>query len=680
MTNHLINENSPYLLQHAENPVDWYPWGDEALAKANKEDKPIFLSIGYAACHWCHVMAHESFEDIETAFLMNDYFVNIKVDREERPDLDSIYMNAVVAMTGQGGWPLNIFLTPKGEPFFGGTYFPPNRRYNLPSFREVLINVHEVWVKDRAQIANISQQLIAHLQQSDGSDVTNQELQPGLLEQAALGLAQSYDWKYGGWGSAPKFPQSMAIEFLLRRASRGDKLALEIASHALLSMSKGGMYDVVGGGFARYSTDNEWRIPHFEKMLYDNALLSQAYLHAYLLTDNKYFRQVCEETLDFIARELTHPAGGFYSSLDADSEGVEGKYYLWTPESIRNALSEPADVELVLAAYNVKDSGDFEGATILQRSLDDATLAGRFQISEGEVPKYLSKLHALLLQYRQSGVPPATDDKVLVSWNALALIAFAEAGRYLDRKDYNELAIRNAQFILSELKQDTHLYRSWRNGRAQHDAYLEDYASLAIALLSLYQSDPNPHWFTSSLQITEEVLGHFADPSGGFFDTRDDQDTLIVRPKDMQDNATPSGNSLAAIALFQLSAYTGRSDLRQTSERLLSLIQGTAVRYPTAFAYWLCAIDLASHPVYEVAIIGSRPDRHTQDLVETLWKYYRPNVISALAEDPPPPDSPPLLFDRHQLNNEPTAYVCQNFACNLPVTSPEALTAQLEAK
>ena len=677
MPNHLISENSPYLLQHAENPVDWYPWIEEALAKARLEDKPIFLSIGYAACHWCHVMAHESFEDSTTASLMNEYFVNIKVDREERPDLDSIYMNAVVAMTGQGGWPLNVFLTPKGEPFFGGTYFPPDRRYNLPSFREVLASVHNVWSSDRAQIDNITQQLTTHLQNSMTTNAPDRQLRSDSSERAALGLAQSYDWKFGGWGSAPKFPQAMTIEFLLRRASRGDKLALEIASHALLAMCKGGMYDVVGGGFARYSTDNEWRVPHFEKMLYDNALLSQAYLHAFMLTQNTNFRRVCEETLDFIARELTHPAGGFFSSLDADSEGEEGKYYLWTPMAIRSAFSDPKDAEIIMAAYNVTEQGNLEGTTVLQRALNDTSLAERFHIPEDSISTYLSRFHAQLLRARELRVPPATDDKVLVSWNALALMGYAEAGRYLGRRDYVELAIRNADFLLSELKNNSQLFRSWRDGQTRHNAYLEDYASLALALLSLYQSDPNPYWFTASLQLVDEILQHFHDPAGGFFDTRDDQDSPIVRPKDIQDNATPSGNSLASIALLQLSAYTGKGDLRVIAERMLGSVQEVAVQYPTAFANWLCAIDFATHPIFEVAILGPEQNESTYELVNTLWKRYRPNIVSARADDPPPSNSAPLLSDRHMLNHKPTAYVCQNFVCNLPVTTPDALSAQL---
>ncbi len=354
MPNRLIQENSPYLLQHADNPVDWYPWGEEALAKARREDKPLFLSIGYAACHWCHVMAHESFEDPQTAAILNDHFVSIKVDREERPDLDSIYMEAVVAMTGQGGWPLSVFLTPDGQPFYGGTYFPPVRRYNMPSFREVLASVDHTWRRDRDGILNSSQKISAHLNSSGMISGENHTLKPDTLEKAALSLAQAYDWKHGGWGSAPKFPQPMAIEFLLRKASKGDSFALEIATHNLRAMARGGMYDVIGGGFARYSTDNDWLVPHFEKMLYDNALLAQVYLHAYLLSGDSLFRRVCEETLDFIKRELTHPQGGFFSSLDADSEGIEGKYYLWNIDEIQASLPDEKDAQLMIAAYGYR--------------------------------------------------------------------------------------------------------------------------------------------------------------------------------------------------------------------------------------------------------------------------------------------------------------------------------------
>lgn len=678
MSNLLANENSPYLLQHANNPVQWYPWGNEALNKAQREEKPIFLSIGYAACHWCHVMAHESFEDPDTASIMNQRFINIKVDREERPDLDNIYMNAVISMIGHGGWPLSVFLTPEGHPFFGGTYFPPTRRYNMPSFREVLLSVYNAWTEDRAHILDVAQQISSRLAQSTIKSGEYPEVTPETLDNASLALAQTYDWKYGGWGSAPKFPQPMTIEFLLRRASTGDKLALDLATHALRAMAKGGMYDVIGGGFARYSTDNEWRVPHFEKMLYDNALLSQVYLHAYLLTGDKSFRRVCEETLDFIARELSHPSGGFFSSLDADSEGEEGKYYLWTPATIQAAISDKEQLEMVTAAYEITDSGNFEGSTVLQRVIDDASLAVRFAIAEEDVPLRLAEIHKQLLRAREKRVRPATDDKVLVMWNALTLVSFSEAGRYLKRSDYVDMAIRNAKFLLDGLYTQGRLLRSWRNGRSQHNAYLEDYASLVLALISLYQSDPNPYWYTSATSLLDEMIQHFSDPSGGFFDTRIDHEPLITRPKDLQDNATPCGNSLAAMALLQHSNYSGRSDLVDIAETSLRSIIDQSSKYPTAFAYWLCAADYVANPVSEVAIIGSAKDERTQALVNVLWETYRPRTLSAQANLPISTEMPELLDNRELVDGLPAAYVCQNFVCNLPVTTPDELRIQLK--
>jgi uncharacterized protein YyaL (SSP411 family) len=412
MPNRLANENSPYLLQHAQNPVDWYPWGEEALERARSEKKPIFLSIGYAACHWCHVMAHESFEDPDTAAIMNENFINIKVDREERPDLDSIYMNAVVAMTGQGGWPMSVFLTPDRQPFFGGTYFPPVRRYNMPAFREVPLSVKQAWQDDPVRLKGSAQEITDRLKQEQFAGSQPAAVQPELLDQAAFALGQTYDWKFGGWGLAPKFPQPMAIEFLLRRASRGDRFALDMATHALHSMALGGMYDVVGGGFARYSTDNYWRVPHFEKMLYDNGQLASVYLYAYLLTGDSCFRQVCEETLDFIVREMTHPQGGFFSSLDADSEGEEGKYYLWTLEEIHQVLKNPEDAEFFISAYNVTETGNFEGSIVLQRAVDDSVLADRFNLSVEQIPQRL--MGCTLSRSVRKSVYAGTDDKVLV--------------------------------------------------------------------------------------------------------------------------------------------------------------------------------------------------------------------------------------------------------------------------
>jgi len=679
MSNRLAKENSPYLLQHANNPVEWYPWGDEALELARQSEKPIFLSIGYAACHWCHVMAHESFEDPETAAIMNQQFINIKVDREERPDLDSIYMSAVVSMTGHGGWPLSVFLTPEGHPFFGGTYFPPTQRYNMPAFREVLLSVHNAWIYQKEQLKNIGQQISDQLSQTVSGGGENQGLNPEIVDKAVFTLAQTYDWKFGGWGSAPKFPQPMAIEFLLRRASLGDKLALEIAAHALRAMAKGGMYDVIGGGFARYSTDNEWRVPHFEKMLYDNALLSQVYLHAYLLTRESNFRRVCEATLDFIARELTHPFGGFYSSLDADSEGQEGRYYLWTPADIRAALQDQGQYEIVAAVYQITESGNFEGSNVLQRTMDDNALATHLGITEEDVLSRLAQIHEKLLLSREKRVHPIRDDKVLVMWNALALISFAEAGRYLGRKDYVELAIRNARFILNELYPKDRLFRSWRDGRAQHNAYLEDHAGLVLGLLSLYQSDPNPFWYSSATALADGMLQHFPDPKGGFFDTRLDHEPLIIRPKDLQDNATPCGNSLAAMALLQLGAYSGRNSLIEVAESALSMIRVHATKYPTAFSYWLCAIDHVFNPISQVAIIGSPHDASTQALIDVLWETYRPHLISAQSGFPIPAGLPELLDNRELVNGLPTAYVCQNFICKWPVATPDELRSQLKS-
>lgn len=686
MTNRLANSNSPYLLQHKDNPVDWYPWDEEALEAARREDKPVFLSIGYAACHWCHVMAHESFEDPETAALMNENFINIKVDREERPDLDNIYMNAVVAMTGHGGWPMSVFLTPQGEPFYGGTYFPPVRRFNMPSFREVLVSITRAWREDRQRLLEAGRTVVEHLEGAElPAGTSAQPLGTKTLEDAAFRLAQAYDWKFGGWGQAPKFPQPMAIEFLLRRAARGDSFALEVADHALRAMAKGGMYDLVGGGFARYSTDDLWLVPHFEKMLYDNAQLAQVYLYAFLLTGNPAFQRVCTRSLDFLVREMwaepeedgQHSGGGFYSSLDADSEGAEGKFYIWNLDEIRAVLQDPQDINFFVAAHGVTATGNFEGHTVLQRSLNDEGLADQFNLPVEEVPEKLESLYARLLEVRAQRVRPGTDDKVLVAWNGLALATFAEAARYLKRDDYLDIARQNADFLLSELHPGDRLLRSWRQGRAQHNAYLEDYGSLILGLLALYQTDPDLYWYNSALELAEEMLTNFRDPQGGFFDTRDDHGTLIVRPKDLQDNATPSGNALAAQALFLLSAFSGRGDWRTVAEQMLSRVQSSAVRYPTAFGKWLVSIDLAVEPFFEVAIVGDRENKQTRQLQAALWQNFRPNLVSATGSFPAPENAPALLRNRPLKDDLPTAYVCQGFTCRMPVNSPENLAVQL---
>ncbi|MDL1911604.1 thioredoxin domain-containing protein [Chloroflexi bacterium CFX6] len=695
MPNQLINENSPYLLQHAHNPVDWHPWSEEALAKARAENKPIFLSIGYAACHWCHVMAHESFEDPETAALMNEHFVNLKVDREERPDLDAIYMQAAVAMTGSGGWPLSVFLTPDLEPFYAGTYFPPTPRYNMPSFRDVLTGVARAWKEQPAEVFRVGSEVSNHLQKAfragAGSD-------PGFtqehLDAAAKTLIASYDWGYGGWGTAPKFPQPMAIEFLLRRATRQEggseeSPALKPSLHALRAMARGGMYDVVGGGFSRYSVDNFWRTPHFEKMLYDNAQLARTYLHAWQITGDPFFERIVAETLDFIAREMTHPDGGFYSSLDADSEGVEGKFYVWTLDEIREVLKD--DSEFFEAAYGIASPGNWEGKTILQRALDDATLAARFRLDPETVPSKLTDCRARLLSVRNSRIRPGTDDKILASWNGLMLAAFAEASRVIARRsdgrvvakrrietivrndEYYALAVRNAEFVLRELRPNGKLKHSWRGGRTINEVFLEDYAASLLGLLELYQTDFDDRWFASAKELADEMIELFNDPEGGFFDTPKDGEPLLLRPKDLQDSATPSGNALACEALLKLAEFTGEGKYRALAEKALRLVAGMATRYPTAFGRWLSAADFALGNVKQVAVVYEAGGEDASGLIRVIRSQYRPNVVLAASPHPPSNDAPALLMERPLKNGQATVYVCEGFVCRNPVTSIEEL-------
>ncbi len=564
MSNHLANSTSPYLLQHADNPVDWYPWGPEALQKARREDKPIFLSIGYAACHWCHVMAHESFENADTAAFMNDHFVNIKVDREQRPDLDSIYMSAVVALTGQGGWPMSVFLTPTLQPFYGGTYFPPEPRHGLPAFRELLAAISQAWEGQRDEVIRSGGQIAAQLIAQSTGSVTHGNFTLATLDAAAKVLIGSYDWNFGGWGSAPRFPQPLVIDFLLRRHLAGDPDALKPVIHVLSAMARGGMYDVVGGGFARYSTDDNWRVPHFEKMLYDNAQLARVYLHAWQVTGNPHFRQVVDDTLGFVSRELLSPQGGFYSSLDADSEGQEGKFYLWSLEEIRSTLGGSAD--FFETAYGVTQMGNWEGRNILQRGVDDASLAGRFGLGADQVAARLAECHAKLLARRNARIHPDTDDKVLTAWNGLMLSTFAEAGRALNNERYLEIAARSADFLLTALRPQGKLCRSWHLGFTGDEVFLEDYASLILGLLDLYQADFNNRWFMEASGLAVEMIRRFSDPAGGFFDTPSDADIVLTRPKDLQDNATPSGNALAAEALLKLAAFSGQTDWVKQAE------------------------------------------------------------------------------------------------------------------
>lgn len=677
MSNRLINETSPYLLQHAENPVAWYPWGDEALEKAQNEDKPIFLSIGYAACHWCHVMEHESFEDPQIAALLNDHFVAIKVDREERPDIDGIYMQAVVAMTGHGGWPMSVFLTPEGRPFYGGTYFPPVRSHGLPAFRDVLIAIARTWQEDRKALLDTASQLTRRLVESARWGSVTGKDPDDILERAVRKLHDTYDWSNGGWGGPPKFPSPMVIDFLWAQAVRGDQTASNIATHALQVMHNGGIYDVVGGGFHRYAVDAHWLIPHFEKMLYDNAQLSLAYLHGYLVTNDSTFRQTVEETLTFIQRELTDPMGGFYSSLDADSQGVEGKYYRWTQAEIEQVISTPEDYDLAKAVYQLTPQGNYEGTIVLQRPASVAALAEALDLPAGELTHRLARIHSQLYQARAKRERPATDDKVLVSWNALALRAFAEAARYLNRADFLQTAQKNADFLLNNLHDGNRLLRSWRNGAARHNAFLEDYASLIIALLSLYQCDHNLLWYRQAHLLFDEMKAHFIDESGGFFDVRDDQQDLIVRPKEYQDNPLPSGNSLAIMAMLELSAFSSDSIDLPALQSVMATFQDACVQHPTAFAYWLQCFDFAGGPVDQVALLWAGHPDESRPFLTVLNKKYRPRTILAASPYPTDADGPGLLAGRPLINGQTTAYVCRGFTCQRPVTTAHEFEMQL---
>jgi hypothetical protein len=680
MPNQLVNESSPYLLQHAENPVNWYPWGEEALSKARTENKPIFLSIGYAACHWCHVMAHESFEDEETAAFMNEHFVNIKVDREERPDIDAIYMQATVAMTGSGGWPMSVFLAPDLKPFYTGTYFPPVQRYNMPAFRDVLAGIARAWQAEPEEIARVSGQVAGHLQQTLTSDQNSEmTFSQEHLTAVAKALVESYDWGYGGWGTAPKFPQPMTIEFLLRRYLAGNEDTLKAAVHVLKAMSRGGMYDVVGGGFSRYSVDNFWRVPHFEKMLYDNAQLARAYLHAWQITRDPHFKQIVTETLEFVARELTHPAGGFYSSLDADSEGEEGKFYVWTLDEIREVLGD--DSEFFEAAYGVSERGNWESKTVLQRALDDPSLAARFKLDIEAIPAKLAESHAKLLSARAVRVRPGTDDKVLTAWNGLMLAAAAEAARAIDEPElqhrYLVMATRNADFLLDALRPDGRLKRSWRQGKVTNEVFLEDYAALILGLLELYQTDFQEKWFSSAQELAEEMVVLFSDPNGGFFDTSKEGEELLLRPKDLQDNATPSGNALACEALLRLAAFTDRGEYRDLAEKSLRLIANHALRYPTSFGRWLSAADFALANVKQVAVMYESNLDEARELLQNIHAEYRPNMIVAASSHLPSDHAPALLMDRPLKEGKPTVYVCEGFVCKMPVNSISELKGLL---
>jgi uncharacterized protein YyaL (SSP411 family) len=626
--NRLAQETSPYLLQHAENPVDWYAWGEEALERARAEDRPILLSIGYSACHWCHVMERESFEDPETAAVMNRLFVNVKVDREERPDLDSIYMDAVVAMTGHGGWPMTVFLTPEGLPFFGGTYFPPEPRHGLPSFRELLAAVADAYRERRGEVDRQGAALVEHIRQASEARPSADPLTEALLVEAQASFRRGYDEQWGGWGGAPKFPPASTLEFLLRR---GDT---ELSGGTLDGMALGGMYDLLGGGFHRYSVDARWLVPHFEKMLYDNALLVPAYLHGWLLTGKERWRAVAEETCDYLLRELRLPEGGFASAQDADTNGVEGLTFTWTEE-------EGAPSEL-LQPFE-------DGRSVLRGELDAETKARLFELRERR-PK------------------PARDDKAIAAWNGLALAALAEAGRRLDRPDLVDAGRACAEFLLGPLsREDGRLWRTWR-GRPRHDGVLEDYADAAHGLYELHVATGELRWLEESSRLARLAVELFGDEErGGFFETAAGAEQLILRKKSFDDHPTPSGNSMLAYVLLRLARIYGDDDLERRGVGVLRLLHGVLSRAPGAFGWALCALDLHLSPHRELAIVGP-PDA---PVARAALAPFDPNAVIAFG----PADGIPLLEGKTPVDGLPAVYVCERFACRAPVTDPEGLQA-----
>jgi uncharacterized protein YyaL (SSP411 family) len=678
MPNHLTEETSPYLLQHVDNPVDWYPWGELALERARSEDKPVFLSIGYSACHWCHVMAHESFEDPGVAAYLNEHFVNIKVDREERPDLDRIYMSAVQTLTGSGGWPMSVFLTPEGHPFYGGTYFPPSPRYGMPSFRQVLEAIVDAWQHRRDDLLRGGKRLVDAIEQQsqlqpDASQVGQERLEEDTLHTAYRNVQQRFDATNGGWNGAPKFPQPMTLEFLLRyHRLTGEPQALQMVTKTLEAMARGGMYDQLGGGFHRYSVDARWLVPHFEKMLYDESQLARVYLHAWQVTGSEFLRTITEEILDYVTREMTDPAGGFYSTQDADSEGEEGKFFVWTPDEIQAVLGSEADA--FMAAYGVTPGGNFEGKNILE-------LLGNM-----EQRPALAKARQRLFDVREQRGHPNLDDKVLTSWNGLMLAAFAEAARVLGRDDYRQVAERNAGFLLHELMQENgRLLRTWRRrpeqgegaGEAKLNGYLEDYAYLIDGLLELYQTTFEPRWFVAAQELAETMLKHFADSQGTLYDTSDDHEMLITRPRDLQDNATPSGNAMAATALQKLAGLTNNLDYVDTAHEALAQMQPMMSQYPLGFGQWLQALAYTLSDPREIAVVGDPGALETQALLSVVNDGYQPFQVTAFGTPSAQPADVPLLKDRGLVQGKAAAYVCRQFACQAPVTEPGALKALL---
>lgn len=675
-TNHLINETSPYLLQHAHNPVDWFAWGAAAFEKSKAEDKPILLSIGYSACHWCHVMEHESFEDEETARLMNEHFVNIKVDMEERPDVDKIYMNFVQLTTGSGGWPLNVFLTPDKLPFFGGTYFPPVDRYNMPSFRQILTGVADAWQTKREELLNSANDILGEIRRVSLAEYGTGGLSLDQLDAAFVSFTRSFDRVNGGFGGAPKFPSSMALEFLLRYYQRTkDETALDMVKKTCEKMARGGIYDQLGGGFHRYSVDAVWLTPHFEKMLYDNAQLIRIYLHLFQVTRDEFYQRVATETLEYVRREMLDEKGGFYSTQDADSEGVEGKFFVWTPEEVFEILGEE-DGRIFNFYYDISEEGNFEEKNILNVHDSLAETAGALKISEEELKRILDAGRRKLFDEREKRVKPFRDEKILTAWNGLMLAAFAEGGAILENEDYLEIARKNADFILENLQKSGVLLRAYKDGKSKLNAYLEDYANLADGLIELFQVSGEVKYLKEAVRLADILIAEFWDEEGGgFFFTAVNHEELLTRSKDYYDNATPSGNSVAADCFLKLSKLLGEEKYERLAVTVLRLVAPQIRRFPQGFGRVLATLEFYLNPTKEIVVIGK-----SNEFRREIWSGFLPNKVVVLAENAGESDDfIPLLRERKMIDEQPTVYVCENFVCQKPVTTLEELRKQIGA-
>ncbi len=680
--NRLANETSPYLQQHAGNPVDWHPWDDESLALAKQLDRPIFLSIGYSACHWCHVMEHESFENSEIAAVMNAGFVNIKVDREERPDLDQIYMNAVMAMTGSGGWPMSVFLTPDLKPFFGGTYWPPTAKWGRPGFREILTAVQEAWQNRRDAVLEQAGQLTDAVIQAGLPAEGSETLSANMLRQAQRSLLRNADRRHGGFGSAPKFPHPMDLRVLLRCAQRfSSPEAVEVVKLTLDNMAAGGIYDHLGGGFARYSTDERWLVPHFEKMLYDNALLTTAYLEAFQATGDENYRRIIQETLDYVLREMTQPQGGFYATQDADSEGVEGKFFVWSEAEVLDVLG-PEDGRVFCDCYDVTALGNWEHTNILNRPKTSRQAAALLKLGENELDQILARCREKLFAVRSRRVHPGRDDKILASWNGLMIAAMARAGAVLNEPRYLTAAQAAADFMLKNMTAESHrLWHGWKDGRARFNGYLDDYACFIDGLVELAQALLDSKYLTAAVRFAEQMIALFHDAeAGGFYYTSADHESLIARHREIHDNATPSGNSMAATALLKLSRLTGRADFADVAHGTLSMMSGTLARVPTAAGQALIALDFLLGPSYELVLI----DGESVPEGDAAWTAISQRFIGSHVAwrcrrgEPIPTELTAILAGKTAVNDQPTLYVCREGACESPAVGIDAIAAAVQ--